>query len=113
MACTHPLEPLYQTEHGIVFRCRCCNWFNVFFGPIILAHSVHGFQELKTLIEQIVPEQDLAFHVGARCYHLRTGNRQVGLAFTQEEIEELRELLKGAAVMYELDTILKKDSETR
>ncbi|RMH61360.1 MAG: hypothetical protein D6685_09435 [Bacteroidetes bacterium] len=106
MSCTHPLDPLFQTEQGIVFRCRCCGWFNVVFGPVILAQDRRGFNELRTLIDRLRPEVDPARHAGARCYHLHTANRQIGLAFTQEEMDELRELLAGAAAMDELDALL-------
>lgn len=106
MKCSHPLKPLYQTAQGTVFRCRCCGWFNVLFGPVVLTHSRQGFRALCALIHALEPELDPALHVGARCYHLRTANRQIGLTFTEDEVDELRELLAGAAAMDELDGLI-------
>ena len=109
MDCTHPLKPLYQTDHGIVFLCRGCGYFHVVFGPVILAHDTRGFTELKQRVETLEPERDPSTHVGERCYHLHTKSRQVGLAFTPAEVEELRDLLGGAAAMLDLETLLRDE----
>ncbi|MEM1117879.1 MAG: DUF6686 family protein [Bacteroidota bacterium] len=106
MDCHHHLDGLYETEHGAVYRCRQCDWFNVFFGPIILSNSRAGFDQLHALIDSLEPELDPAHHAFGRRYHLHTANHQFGLAFTQAEIDELRELLDGAVAMDELDRLL-------
>ena len=105
--CKHPLTTLYKTERGVVFRCPGCNRFNVVFGPVILPHDARGFMALKQLVETLEPDRNPATHIGKRCYHLQTADGQVGLAFTPDEVEELRALLAGAAAMNELDGMLR------
>ena len=109
MACTHPLQPLYQTENGVVFQCQSCGWFNVLFGPVMLGHSVQGLYDLKTFVDTLNPEIDPALHVGARCYHMRLPRVPIGLVFTAEEMEELSDLLHGATVMHELNGMLNSE----
>ena len=105
--CQHPLITLFKTERGVVFRCPGCSHFHVVFGPVILPHDARGFMELKRLVETLKPERNPATHIGKRCYHLQTVGGKVGLAFTSDEIEELRALLAGAAAMHELDGMLR------
>ncbi|MEO0558737.1 MAG: DUF6686 family protein [Bacteroidota bacterium] len=106
MSCLHPPERLYDSEHGAVLRCKQCGRFNVLFGPVILTHSRQGFEEFCDLIRGLNPDADSVHHGASRCYHLHTPDRQFGLAFTQEEVDELRELLAGALAMDELDGLL-------
>ena len=105
--CKHPLTTLYKTERGVVFQCSGCNHYNVVFGPLILPHDEPGLMALKHLIDTLEPERDPSTHIGKRCYHLRAADGQVGLAFTHDEVEELRALLAGAAAMNELNGMLK------
>ena len=101
-----PLKSLYQTDQGIVFRCKGCGRFHVVSGPVILAYDARGFLELRHLVERLEPEQDPATHIGERCYHLQTPSRQIGLAFTPAEVEELRELLDEAAASLNLKALV-------
>ena len=108
MACSHPLEPLYRTDRGIVYQCHRCGWTNLVFGPLILAQDLSGFFELKRLLENLEPTGPPERPAEARCYHVRTANRQIGFAFTQDEIDELRELVRGTAAMLNLSTLLRE-----
>ena len=62
---------------------------------------------MKRLVETLEPDRNPATHIGKRCYHLQAAGGQVGLAFTPDEVEELRALLAGAAAMNELNGMLK------
>jgi hypothetical protein len=106
MACNHPLQPLYQTENGVIFQCQRCGWFNILFGPVLLGHSAQGLYDLKTFVDTLDPEINPAMHIGARCYHMRLPRVPIGLIFTAEEMEELSDLLRGATVMHELNGLL-------
>lgn len=106
MACSHIPDHLFETENGVVLRCDQCGWFNVLFGPVVLANDRDGFKELRDLIVSLEPQEGAAHHASDRRYQLHTANRQIGLAFTEAEVEELRDLLNGAAAMDELDGLL-------
>ncbi|MEM8599397.1 MAG: DUF6686 family protein [Bacteroidota bacterium] len=99
-------DSLYETENGIVFRCASCPYYHVAFGPVILANDPHGLRMLRELLDRLQPQEDPRFHLGDRCYHLHTPSGDVGLVFSHDEIEELRELIHGAVAMLELDTLI-------
>lgn len=109
MHCDHSLTPLYQTKSGVVFRCPSCSCFHVVFGPVVLAYDSLGLSELKLLVDTLEPTPDPSTHIGDRCYHLHTTSRQVGLAFTQEEIDELRVLVGGATAVLHLEDELREE----
>ncbi len=103
----HDVKPLFSTEEGTVLQCRSCGWISVFFGSLILTQRPDGFNELKQMIDQLEPIQHPGMERNPRPYMMRTKNEQIGLAFTEDEIQELRELLAGAQAMQELDHLLK------
>lgn len=104
----HTLEPLYSTDQGTVLRCRSCGRTNVFFGAIILSQQAEGLDALRRVVDDLEPITRADLEVGARRYMLRTPDRQIGFAFTEEEINELRDLLAGASTMAELSGLLEE-----
>ncbi|MEM1041041.1 MAG: DUF6686 family protein [Bacteroidota bacterium] len=106
MNCSHPLDPLFQTDRGAVFRCEHCGWFNVLFRPVVFTHSREGFEDFCALIRMLEPDPGADPQTNECCYHLHTPDRQIGLLLSQEEVDDLRELLDGAAAMDELDGLI-------
>ncbi|MEM6785821.1 MAG: hypothetical protein AAF624_19035 [Bacteroidota bacterium] len=98
--------PLFETENGVVFRCVSCPYYHVAFGPVILANDPHGLRTLSRLLDRLEPQEDPRFHLGDRCFHLHTPSGDVGLVFSPDEIEELRDLVRGAVAMLELDDLI-------
>jgi hypothetical protein len=106
MACSHPLEPLFQTENGFVFRCKHCKWLNICFGPVILALSESRLAQFRTLVASLEPSEDTRHDLNGRRFHLSMSDRSMGLALTEEEVTEILELLDGALAMVELDGLV-------
>lgn len=77
-------------------RCSCCDKVEVTLGNAILSL---GFADLGSVLEVIESfEIDTAPQStpGAREYVIRTEADQVSLAFSRDEIAQLRELVTGA-----------------
>ncbi|MEM9666410.1 MAG: hypothetical protein AAF970_15850, partial [Bacteroidota bacterium] len=94
------------TDHGAVYGFPECGLFIILFGPDMLAQSRPGFYAFCELVRTLEPSADFALHGHPRCYHLHTADRRFGLALTASELEDLRELMNGAAAMDELQTII-------
>ncbi|GIV60443.1 MAG: hypothetical protein KatS3mg044_1398 [Rhodothermaceae bacterium] len=108
MPCPHPLEPIYRTTHGAVYRCRGCRWVNICFGPIILAYDTAGLFRFARLIREMASARGNEPACTERCHYLRTPDRQIGFAFTADEVRELDALLDGAAAMLDLEKMLEE-----
>ena len=106
MACNHPLEPIFRTKNGQVFRCKSCSWANIRFGPVIIAQKESRLAELASLVRTMEPTPGEGHDLEGRCYHVGLADRTIGLALTRSEVDELAELLSGAAAMIELDALM-------
>ena len=104
MSSRSKLDPrlLFETEHGRVRRCDCCDTLRVRLGNALLAVDGDDFGQLLGVVAAFDrgetplgpwPEGHALLHVG---------DSGVALAFTPDEIAELHRLLAGARLLLDL-----------
>lgn len=96
---------IFQTEHGAVLRCACCDRLEVQFGNIALAEEpsvFHHFCDVVQAMDLCTPAQPAS----ARPVILPVDGDKLNFRFTRAEAAELKELVRGAQAMLELDDIL-------
>lgn len=103
------LEEVFRTEAGCVYQSDVENCFYVDFGGRAIKFSILCFFRLKTLVDKVnlpdmaaCPERssDIEIISPCACEHC--------YVLTLAEIAALKELLAGAKVMLELNSILKE-----
>lgn len=105
----HTREPLFETAHGRVRRCPCCDCLELRFGNALLALAV---DELPTVLAQLGaaerepaaggPAGGPATDRGHREVTLFVGDSGCGWVFTADETAELHRLVAGARLMLDL-----------
>jgi hypothetical protein len=98
-------ECLFETEHGTVLHCACCRRFQVTFDEVVLLLDRRDFQRLLSTVETAAEQVRGMPHRWWRLY-TPTDAGEVSVPVRSDELLELRDLLKGAAVMHELDDLL-------
>ena len=96
---------LFRTKRGTVFRCACCNRLEVQFGNIALAEDPPIFRRFCDVVEAL----DLGAAGRPDCERpviLPLDGDKLNFRFTRDEAAELKELVRGARAMLELDHIL-------
>lgn len=103
------LEEVFRTESGCVYQSDVENCFYVDFGGRAIKFGILCFFRLKTLVDRVnlpdmaaCPERssDVEIISPCACEHC--------YVLTLAEIAALKELLAGAKVMLELNSILKE-----
>lgn len=107
MQVTDQFKEIFRTEHGVVYQCDCKGSFAVDFGGYVTEYKIPCFFALKKLLDGIDveamalnPENYADIEIispcgSERCYVL-----------TLTELIEFQELLAGARVMLQLNSIL-------
>lgn len=95
----------FETERGTVLHCTCCGRFQVTFDEIVLLLDTPDFQALLCTVEEAARQ---VRGVPRRWWRLHTPTDagEVRVPVQSDELLELYDLLKGAAVMHELDDLL-------
>lgn len=96
---------LFQTEHGTVFRCACCDRLEVQFGNIALAEEPDIFQRFCEVALSL-NLRDPAQPSSSRPVILPVDGKALNFRFTREEAAELQELVRGAQAMLALEDVL-------
>ncbi|WP_022836828.1 DUF6686 family protein [Salisaeta longa] len=100
---------LFQTEHGTVLRCACCNRIEVVFGNIALAEEPPLFARFHRLVAGLDLDALCADHPDvSHPVVLSADGDKLAFRFTCDEARALRELLDGAAAMLELEGLLQE-----
>ena len=96
---------LFETERGAILHCTCCGRFQVTFDEIVLLLDAQDFQRLLRTVETAAKR---VRGVSSRWWRLYTPTDagEVSVPVQSDELLELYDLLKGAAVMHELDDML-------
>ncbi|GEO03767.1 hypothetical protein AAE02nite_14310 [Adhaeribacter aerolatus] len=103
----HQLEEIFRTPAGVVYQCNRNNCFWLEFAGGISAFKIHDLLELKKRVEQINLEE--MAHNTARVADvviLNLFRTERCFVLTLTDVLNLRELLQGAKVMLELNSIL-------
>ena len=96
---------LFETEHGTVLHCACCGRFQVTFDEVVLLLDRRDFQRLLRTVETAAEQVQGAPSRWWRLY-TPTDAGEVSVPVRSSELVELCDLLKGAAAMLELGTML-------
>lgn len=93
---------LFETEHGRVRRCDCCDTLRIHMGNAMMAAEPEGYaQLLETVAAFDRGDTPLGpWPAGRALLHL--GDSGAAFAFTPAEIAELHRLLAGAQLMLDL-----------
>lgn len=102
---------LYETVRGSVLHCDCCGRFQITFDEIVLLLGRQDFQRLLRTVETAAGQVREAAPRWWRFY-TPTDAGEVSVPVRSSELMGLCDLLKGAAVMHELDDML-EDVTTR
>jgi hypothetical protein len=97
---------IFQTEHGKVLRCACCDRIEVVFGNIAVAEEPFLFKRFRRAVKQIDVDGQARQRDDDRPVLLSVDGDRFAFRFTPAEVHELEDLLDGAAAMLELDEIL-------
>lgn len=103
---------IFQTEHGKVLRCACCNRIEVVFGNISVAEEPFLFKRFRHAVKQLDVDAPAGDPDDDRPILLSVDGDRFALRFTRDEALELEELLDGAAAMLELGEILDEELDS-
>ena len=101
-----PASPaLFETAHGAVLHCACCDRFQVMFDDVLLLLTKRDFEQLLHTVAAAAKK--VQGHP-PRWWRLATPTDagEVRVPVQSDELLALHDLLKGAAVMHELDAML-------
>ncbi len=99
-------SPIFQTPNGMVLRCSCCDRIEVVFGNIRVAEEPSLFKRFRYAVKHIDVEAQLTQRDDERPILLSVDGDRFAFRFTPEELQELEELLDGAAAMLELGEMM-------
>lgn len=97
---------LFQTDHGHVLHCHCCNRYEVVFRNTSLRLTPEAFLQLAVETRRVPVDH---WEVGSMGVVRLTPSRvaaEVRLLLSRADVQELDELLHGATVMAELGDML-------
>ncbi|MDB5263757.1 MAG: hypothetical protein JWQ14_3040 [Adhaeribacter sp.] len=101
------LEEIFRTPHGAVYQCNRANCFWLEFAGGISAFKASDFLHLKKQVEQIdVPEMVQNTARMADIVILNPFRSERCFVLTVTDVLNLRELLQGAKVMLDLNSML-------
>jgi hypothetical protein len=112
---THSIDDsslIFQTEHGKVLRCACCDRIEVVFGNFAVAEEPFLFQRFRRAVKQMDVDAPAGDPDEERPLLLSVDGDRFALRFTRAEVLELEELLDGAAAMLELGEILDEELDS-
>jgi len=97
---------LFETTNGAVLHCDCCDRFQVMFDDVLLLLTQREFSQL---LHTVAATAETVRDAAPRWWRLSTptGAGEVTVPVKSSELLELADLLQGAAVMRELDDMLK------
>ena len=100
-------EEIYRTQAGVVYQCNRFNCFWLEFAGGISAFKIHDLLELKKRVEQInLEEMARNTSRGADVVIISLFRSERCFVLTLTDVLNLRELLQGAKVMLDLNSIL-------
>lgn len=98
------LIPVYSTPKGVVYKCSCCDQFQVTFENIVFHQDQERFREFKDILADLLEkteEPKSTPHITMRFWP-----GELALKLSKTEIMCLHRLFEGAYTMLELDQIL-------
>ena len=101
------LEEIFRTPHGVVYQCNRSNCFWLEFAGGISAFKTSDFLHFKKQVEQI-DIQEMAQNTArfADLVILNPFRSERCFVLTLTDVLNLRELLQGAKVMLDLNSML-------
>ena len=101
------LEEIFRTPHGVVYQCNGSNCFWLEFAGDVSAFKINDFLHLKKRVEQIdVKEMAQNTARVADVVILSPFRSERCFVLTLTDVLNLRELLQGAKVMLDLNSML-------
>ncbi|MEM1094594.1 MAG: hypothetical protein AAGJ10_08325 [Bacteroidota bacterium] len=99
-----PLKKVFATANGVVYKCSCCDSFQVSLGNALLATHADGIKRLLAVIDGMGASGDAGR--SDRRYTFRPDDRPYAYAFNYDELQELKQLLEGAQAMQALKAMV-------
>jgi hypothetical protein len=99
-------EFLHQCDYGSVSVCNCCDDVQLSFGNILIQLPIQGLINLSLVIQDIRQNNYNFSSCFGENILIRTPQQNMFITVTQEEFEELTELLAQAINMYEVRKLL-------
>lgn len=100
----HRGAPLFETAHGRIDRCACCDRLELRFGNALLALAPAELPEvlLHLGVADGGPAGGLATHGRRREVTLFLGDSGCGWVFSADETAELHRLVAGARLLLDV-----------
>lgn len=99
---------VFRTEKGCVYQCDSQNSFFIEFGGKITSHKTVCFLKLKGILDNINLAQRITCIKSADCEIIKMGKCEKYYVLTLCELVTFKELISGAKVMLELNSIIKE-----
>ncbi|MCC6690507.1 MAG: hypothetical protein IT235_03145 [Bacteroidia bacterium] len=100
------LKPLHRTEQGYIANCEQCNQIQMVFGTNVVVMDRNEFQNFRSSISRLTALNQNNLFAESKSIVLPTPCPQVYFLFTQNQVEELLDLLNQASLMLEANEIL-------
>lgn len=102
------LIEVFRTEKGCVFQSDIQNSFYIEFGGKITAHKTIHFLKLKGILDDINLAQRITCTKSADCEIIKINKSEEYYVLTLCELVGFKELITGARVMLELNSIIRE-----
>ncbi|HYG40310.1 MAG TPA: hypothetical protein VD908_16895 [Cytophagales bacterium] len=102
------LVEVYSTEKGCVYQSDSQNAFWIEFGGKMTAYKTNCFLKLKGTVDNINLAQRITCLHSADCEIIKMGKCNDFYVLTLCELVAFKELINGAKVMLELNSIIKE-----
>lgn len=108
---SNEVEVLSENENGRIFRCKCCNDFNLQYKNIYLLFT---WKQLGNFHKTVIGITGREFYYNSPQGEqaiLRNDAMRMGIAFTKAEIAEIDALYQEAALIESAITLVKSNIE--
>ena len=102
----HDSVILHESNKGYVVFCRCCETFSIAYGTVAFNQLESNYLSLISLLDSYYSSYYNKVNPEQRCIHIETHFYGINLFISLQEIEEFRDILNQAYLLFEAQRII-------